>query len=204
MPDVYTPGEFDLAGFIVGVVEGDHIIDGSKITAGDVLIGLPSSGLHTNGFSLARKVLAIADGEPADETRRRLEERPASLGAPPSGGVARHARPVSPPGSPADRPHPRHGAHHRRRLRRKRPRILPEGSPPGSTPELARAPIFQLIQQRGEVSSEEMYEVFNMGIGMVLMVAPEDADQVLASVDGSLRIGAVTEWNGRPVELAGL
>src|SRR5690606_15034763 len=80
MPDMYQPGEFDLAGFIVGVVERDRIIDGSKVAAGDVLLGIPSSGLHTNGFSLARKVLDICNGEPAEETRRRIEERPPVLG----------------------------------------------------------------------------------------------------------------------------
>jgi len=76
MPDVYAPGEFDLAGFIVGVVERDRIIDGSKVAAGDVMLGIPSSGLHTNGFSLARKVLDICNGEPMEEPAR-LEERPA-------------------------------------------------------------------------------------------------------------------------------
>ena len=80
MPDVYPPGEFDLAGFIVGVVERERIIDGSKVAAGDALIGLPSIGLHTNGFSLARKALDICNGEPVEETRRRVAERPPQLG----------------------------------------------------------------------------------------------------------------------------
>src|SRR5690606_10394263 len=79
MPDMYQPGEFDLAGFIVGVVERESIIDGSKVAVGDVLLGIPSSGLHTNGFSLARKVLDICNGEPAEETRRRIAERPPVL-----------------------------------------------------------------------------------------------------------------------------
>ena len=79
MPDVYAPGDFDLAGFIVGVVERDAVIDGSRIRDGDVMIGIPSSGLHTNGFSLARRALNVANGEPADETLRRLDERPGML-----------------------------------------------------------------------------------------------------------------------------
>nr|HNH22463.1 hypothetical protein [Ferruginibacter sp.] len=79
MPDVYPPGEFDLAGFIVGVVERDRVIDGSKVAPGDVLFGIPSSGLHTNGFSLARKALDICNGEPVEETRRRVAEKPSVL-----------------------------------------------------------------------------------------------------------------------------
>ena len=85
------------------------------------------------------------------------------------------------------------------------PRILPEGM----TAEFETAawpvlPIFQLIQQRGAVSAEEMYEVFNMGIGLVLMVSPADAEAVLGAIPEALTIGRVRDWTGRPVELRGL
>ena len=206
MPDVYPPGEFDLAGFIVGVVERDAIIDGSKIRPGDVLIGLPSSGLHTNGFSLARRALDVANGEPAEETRRRLEERPPELGGATLGEAllathrpyAREVRPV------IDRVHGMAhitGGGYRENV----PRILPEGVTAVIDTRAWDVPgIFRLIAGRGRVSAEEMYEVFNMGIGLVLMVGPEDAEGVLAAVPGAVRIGEIREWTGRPVELAGL
>ncbi len=206
MPDVYAPGELDLAGFIVGVVERDRIIDGSKIRPGDVLIGLPSSGLHTNGFSLARRVLDVANGEPAEETRRRLEERPPELGGATLGEalLATHVpyervvRPV------IDRVH---GMAHITGggFVENVPRILPGGVTAVIDTAAWEVPgIFRLIERRGQVSREEMYEVFNMGIGLVLMVGRDEAEGVLAAVAGSMRIGEVAEWRGRPVELRGL
>jgi phosphoribosylformylglycinamidine cyclo-ligase len=206
MPDVYAPGDFDLAGFIVGVVERDHVIDGSKVAAGDVLIGLPSSGLHTNGFSLARKVLGIADGEPIEETRRRLEERPPLLDGQSLGEalLATHLpyhRVIAPVMEQV------HGIAHITGggYVENVPRILPQGlTARFDTRAWPVLPIFRLIEQRGEISAEEMYEVFNMGVGLVLMIAPEDADAVLAQVPGSLRIGEVVADTGRRVELLGL
>ena len=206
MPDVYAPGDFDLAGFIVGVVERDAIIDGSRIAAGDALIGLPSSGLHTNGFSLARKVLGICDGEPADETRRRLDERPPMLNGQ---SLAEALLATHLPYHRAIRPiiSRVHGIAHITGggYRENVPRILPHGlTAHFDTRSWQVLPIFQLIQQRGEVSPEEMYEVFNMGIGLVLMVAADDAAEVVAAISGSRRIGSVTESTGRPVELSGI
>ncbi len=206
MPDVYAPGDFDLAGFIVGVVERDRIIDGSKVAAGDVLIGIPSSGLHTNGFSLARKVLGVADGEPPEETRRRLEERPAILGGQTVGEalLATHVpyhREILPLVARI------HGMAHITGggYVENVPRILPAGvTARFEIPGWPVPAIFQLIQQRGEVAAEEMYEVFNMGIGMVLMVAADDVEEVRTAIPGSLRVGEVVEWTGRPVELRGV
>ncbi len=206
MPDVYAPGDFDLAGFIVGVVERDRVIDGSKIRDGDILLGLPSTGLHTNGASLARKVLGICDGEPEDETRRRLEERPALLGGQSLGEalLATH-RPYYRELSPVlDR---LHGIAHITGggYTENVPRILPEGlAAVFETRAWPVLPIFSLIQQRGEVTPEEMYEVFNMGIGIVVMVAPGDAEAVEAAIPEALRIGHIAESRGRRVELRGL
>lgn len=206
MPDVYPPGEFDLAGFIVGVVEKDRIIDGSKVAVGDVLLGIPSSGLHTNGFSLARKALDICNGESMDETRGRIAERPGVLGG----------RSIEECLLETHRPYYRqvapvldrvHGMAHITGggYTENVPRILP-GNVTASfdTKAWPVLPIFQLIQQRGEISSEEMYEVFNMGIGLVLMVSPEDAEEVAAAIPEALRIGEIRSWTGRPVELRGL
>jgi phosphoribosylformylglycinamidine cyclo-ligase len=206
MPDVYALGEFDLAGFMVGVVERDRVIDGSKVAAGDLLFGIPSSGLHTNGFSLARKVLNIADGEPLEETRQRLEERPTLLGGESLGEalLATH-RPYYQQVAPIlDRVH---GIAHITGggYTENVPRILPPGvTAVFDTLAWPVPPVFRLIQQRGEISSEEMYEVFNMGIGLVLIVDPEDAAAVEAAIPEALRIGQVVPATGRRVELRGI
>lgn len=206
MPDVYAVGDFDLAGFIVGVVERDRIIDGSRVAPGDVLLGIPSSGLHTNGFSLARKALHIADGESADETRRRLEERPALLDGRTMGeALLETHRPYYQMVAPVlDKVH---GIAHITGggYTENVPRILPQGvTAVFDTKAWPVLPIFSIIQQRGEISAEEMYEVFNMGIGLVLMVSPEDATEVMAALPEALRIGDIRADTGRRVELRGL
>ena len=206
MPDVYAVGDFDLAGFIVGVVERDKIIDGSKVAEGDVLIGIPSSGLHTNGFSLARKALHICDGEPIDETRRRLDERPSVLAGRSLGECLLEThRPYYQLVAPVlDRVH---GIAHITGggYVENVPRILPAHlTAVFDTKAWPVLPIFSLIQQRGEISSEEMYEVFNMGIGLTLMVSPEDAPSVLEAIPEALRIGEIRAHTGRRVELLSL
>jgi len=206
MPDVYPPGEFDLAGFIVGVVERDRVIDGSKVAPGDVLFGIPSSGLHTNGFSLARKALDICNGEPVEETRRRIAEKPSVLaGRSIEECLLETHRPYYRQVAPVlDRVHGMAhitGGGYVENV----PRILPEGvTAHFETAAWPVLPIFQLIQQRGEISSEEMYEVFNMGIGLVLMVSPDNADEVAATIPEALRIGDIRPWTGRAVELNGI
>ncbi|MEP7217238.1 MAG: phosphoribosylformylglycinamidine cyclo-ligase [Anaerolineaceae bacterium] len=206
MPDVYAVGDFDLAGFIVGVVERDKIIDGSRVAAGDVLIGIPSSGLHTNGFSLARKALHIADGEAREETLRRLDERVPLLGGRTMGeALLETHRPYYQMVAPVlDKVH---GIAHITGggYTENVPRILPPGvTAVFETKAWPVLPIFTIIQQRGEISSEEMYEVFNMGIGLVLMVSPDDAGEVMAALPEALRIGEIRADTGRRVELRGL
>ncbi|MCC7364625.1 MAG: phosphoribosylformylglycinamidine cyclo-ligase [Dehalococcoidia bacterium] len=206
MPDVYAPGDFDLAGFIVGVVERDRIIDGSKVAAGDVILGIPSSGLHTNGFSLARKVLHVGDGEPAEETRARLEERPAILGGATLGEalLATH-RPYHQLVLPViDRIHGMAhitGGGYTENV----PRILPADLTAVFDTAAWEVPgVFRLIAQRGEIAAEEMYEVFNMGIGLALFVAPDDVEAVMAAIPEAIRIGEAVPATGRRVELRGL
>ena len=206
MPDVYAVGDFDLAGFIVGVVERDKIIDGSRVAAGDVLIGIPSSGLHTNDFSLARKALHIADGEAPEETRRRLDERPVLLGGRTMGeALLETHRPYYQMVAPVlDKVH---GIAHITGggYTENVPRILPPGvTAVFDTKAWPVLPIFTIIEQRGGISSEEMYEVFNMGIGLVLMVSPADVAEVMAALPEALRIGEIRPDTGRRVELRGL
>jgi phosphoribosylformylglycinamidine cyclo-ligase len=206
MPDVYARGEFDLAGFIVGVVERDRMLDGSRVAAGDVILGLPSSGLHTNGYSLARRVLDVGNGEPPEETRRRLDQRPAILAGQSLGEalLATH-RPYRRLLEPVlDRVHAiAHitGGGYVENV----PRVLPPGvTAVFNTRAWPAPPIFQLIQQRGEIAPEEMYRVFNMGVGLVVMVAPEDEADVRAAIPEALRVGEVVADTGRRVELRGL
>ena len=206
MPDVYAPGDFDLAGFIVGVVERDRIIDGSKIAAGDVLLGIPSSGLHTNGYSLARKALKVADGEATEETLRRLDERPPALvGQSVGEALLQTHRPYYQLVAPVLEQV--HGIAHITGggYVENVPRILPQGvTAVFDTRAWPVLPIFKLIQQRGEVSAEEMYEVFNMGIGLVLIVSREDVPAIIAAIPETLEIGRVVADTGRRVELRGL
>ncbi len=206
MPDVYAEGDFDIAGFIVGVAERDAIIDGKRIAPGHVLLGLPSSGLHTNGYSLARRALGICAGEPEAETRQRLEERPAFLGGESVGEalLATHRayyRDIA--GVLADVDGIAHitGGGYRENL----PRIIPDGMAAVVDTSAWEVPgIFRLIEQRGEIAPAEMYDVFNMGIGLVLIVAPGAAARVAEAVPGAVPIGEVRESTGERVELAGL
>ncbi len=206
MPGVYAEGEFDLAGFIVGVVEREAVIDGSKVATGDVLVGLPSSGLHTNGFALVRKVLGVGMGEPLEATRERLAELLPGAGRVTVGEalLATH------------RPYHRvlapvlglvHGIAHITGggYAENVPRMLPEGlAAEIDTPSWAVPPIFRLIQQRGEVPPQEMYRVFNMGVGLVVAVGAGDVPRFREAVAEAMVIGRVVEAEGPRIVLRGL
>lgn len=170
MPDVYRDGAVDLAGTIVGVVDRNDLIDGSRIQEGDVVLGLASSGLHTNGYSLARRALdnedwttpQIALGGLSIGEVLLLPHRPylREVEALQAAGVDVHGLCHITGGGLIDNP----------------PRIFPNGLGAmlrrGSWPE---PPIFGLIQDRGDVSTEEMFQVFNMGLGMLVIVSAEHA-----------------------------
>ena len=174
MPGFYADGEYDIAGFIVGVVEKADVIDGKSIAPGDALIGLPSTGLHTNGYSLARRVLFGAGGLSADSY---VDELGTTIG---EALLMAHRSYLS-----AVRPlltqHLVKGLAHITGggFYDNIPRVLPEGVEviirSGSWPVL---PVFEVIGREGEVSFEEMHRVFNMGIGMVVFVAPGDLQRV--------------------------
>jgi phosphoribosylformylglycinamidine cyclo-ligase len=190
MPDVYAPGEFDLAGFIVGVVDRAAIAATGDPAPGDVLIGLPSSGLHTNGYSLARKALpaerwALYDdalGTTIGEAllaphRCYLGE----IGVLTKAGARGFAHITG--GGFADNIE----------------RVLPEGvGAVVDTDAWTPLPIFDLIRQAGDVPAEEMYQVFNMGIGLTACVPEAALSGALAAVPCSIVIGAVTERGTGP------
>ncbi len=188
MPDMYPAGEYDLAGFAVGAVEKSAIIDGKSIRVGDAIIGLASSGAHSNGYSLIRRILERAkpdfqadfDGRPLAEavmapTRIYVKPLLALMAKLPVKGLA----------------HITGGG-----LVENIPRILQ----PGLTAVLERKTwplpkLFQWLQQQGNVADSEMHRVFNCGIGMVLVVAPEHAHEAVAQLNAAgeqaYRIGTI-------------
>ncbi|MBN2466305.1 phosphoribosylformylglycinamidine cyclo-ligase [candidate division WOR-3 bacterium] len=183
MPDIYRPHDFDLAGFIVGIVERKKIIDASRIVAGDILIGIPSVGLHTNGYSLARRVLF-------DKARLKVGSRikglARTLGEELLQPHRSYLKPVLPLlGRIHALAHITGGGFYDNIAR-----LLPhEVSVVIHKKSWRPLPIFRLIQRLGDVPDEEMYRTFNMGMGMVLMVAPAQKDRVLGSIPGSRVIG---------------
>jgi len=179
MPGTYAPGDYDLAGFIVGIVDRSRALTGEGVREGDVLVGLPSSGLHTNGYTLARKVLFETMGLRVDTSRPEL------------GGTV---------GEALLAPHRAYLAALEPLIERKKIRALAHitgGGFPGNIPRVlprglgARIlrsawtvpPLFRLIQKGGGVSDEEMFRTFNMGIGMVVVVAPGDLHDVEHSLE---------------------
>ena len=186
MPGLYPEGEYDLVGFIVGVVEKRNIVDGSSIKAGDPIIGLPSSGLHTNGYSLVRKIFQI-DENPSclnqffPELNRTLGEellephRCYYLSLNPLlPKIKGHAH-ITGGGMPGNLP-----------------RILPKGLAAIIERGAWEAPpIFSLIQKKGDIDDQEMYRVFNMGICMAVVTAPGDAAMLIREIPGARLIGEV-------------
>ena len=191
MPDFYPPGEYDLAGFIVGVVDKAKVIDGKSISPRDVALGIPSKGLQTNGYSLARKLFFEVGGYKAHS---HLDELGTTVG---EALLATHQSflpqigPLLDSGKIKGLAHITGGG-----FLENMPRILPKGVGVeinrGTWTEL---PVFGLMQRLGNVSDHEMFRTFNMGIGMVVIVSPNDADAMLDEIDGSRCIGNVVSGN---------
>jgi phosphoribosylformylglycinamidine cyclo-ligase len=179
MPGTYRDGDFDAAATIVGVVESADVLPRTDVKPGDVLVGLPSTGLHTNGYSLARKVLFERAG-------LAIGDRPAALGGRSVGeallAVHRSYGPLLLPILPERRikamAHITGGG-----FPDNVPRVLPEGVAAVIDATAWRPlPIFETIRDLGDVPEPECYHVFNMGVGMVLVTAREDVDPLLASL----------------------
>jgi phosphoribosylformylglycinamidine cyclo-ligase len=198
MPDIYAPGDFDLVGFVVGAVERDAVIDGSAIREGDALLGLPSSGLHTNGYSLVRKIFRVGVGGDPEQERAALERSYPSLGTTlgeallaPHRCYYNQLRPVL--------PHLRGIAHITGGgLIDNVPRVLPEGLAARFERESWEVPpIFSLIETEGKVERGEMYRTFNMGLGIVVVCSPESAEVVRSQVPEARAVGQVVRQRGR-------
>jgi phosphoribosylformylglycinamidine cyclo-ligase len=188
MPGMYPEGEYDLAGFCVGVVEKDRIIDGRSIAPGDAILGLASSGPHSNGYSLIRRIVQRAGPAPFDllePTRiyvkpilQLIESLPVKgLAHITGGGLVGNVPRVLPAGTKA---------------------VIDQGAWP-------RPPVFQWLQQAGNVAEDEMWRVFNCGIGMVVVVAAAHAkaaaDHLRKAGETVYQIGAVEQSAGEPQAL---
>jgi len=195
MPGFYQDGEYDIAGFIVGVVDRDKIIDGKRIAVGDVLLALPSAGLHTNGYSLARKLFFEVAGY---EPQTHLPELGMTAG---EALLLPHLSYLQPleglldEGAIKGLAHITGGG-----LTDNIPRILPEGT----AVKIERdswtvPPLFELLRRLGNVSDSEMYRTFNMGIGMVIVCSPDNAGTIESHLRGPgetcYRIGNVVSGN---------
>jgi phosphoribosylformylglycinamidine cyclo-ligase len=191
MPGMYRKGEYDLAGCIVGVVDRAKMIDGTRIEPGDVVLGLPSNGLHTNGYSLARQVLfeklRLKPGSRipglkhslGDELLRVHKNYQPLLARVPSGII--------------------HGLAHITGggLIDNLPRVLPESCDARIETKSWRVPpIFDFLERRGKIDRSEMYQVFNMGIGMVAIVSEKDSEQARRMLKAH-RIGTIVKGKGR-------
>lgn len=188
MPGLYAEGDYDLVGFIVGAVEKDKIIDGQGIRAGDVLLGLPSSGLHTNGYSLVRRVFQIRGREDAPRLRQYHLELGRSLAEEllePHRCYYHDLKPLLP--LVKGLAHITGGG-----FEDNLPRILPSGL--AVTVQMGSwtvPPIFSLIQKLGQVDQAEMYHVFNMGIGMVIICSNKKVSRLTQALPLAKVIGRV-------------
>jgi len=190
MPGIYTGEDYDLVGFIIGVVEKEKIIMGKTIAVGNTIIGLPSSGLHTNGYSLVRKLF----GETPSALNTHYAELGRTLGEEllePHRCYYHQLKSLLP--IIKGMAHITGGG-----VMGNVPRILPQGMAAQFRSQAwTIPPIFQLIQRRGNVDRDEMYRVFNMGIGMVVICSPEDVNQITQALPEAKVIGEVVKQVGK-------
>lgn len=189
MPGFYSDGEYDLAGFIVGVVDKPKVIDGKQIKPRDVVLGIPSLGLQTNGYSLARKLFFEVGGYKADSFIDELGCTVADVLLAKHSSFLQPLSPVLDSGVIKGLAHITGGG-----FLENIPRILPDGVSVeihrGTWNEL---PVFGLMQKLGNVEDSEMFRTFNMGVGMIVICDASEKDTLLSSVDGIREIGSVIE-----------
>jgi len=181
MPGFYADGEYDIAGFIVGIVDRDRVIDGTGIVPGDVLIGLASAGLHTNGYSLARRVLFETCGYGVDTRVSELGGNVGDVLLAPHRSYLKIVSPLLDDGLVKGMAHITGGG-----ITENLPRVLPDHcaamvDPHAWTPP----PVFRLLQERGGIAADEMFRAFNMGVGLILVCAPGHVDRALREIEGA-------------------
>jgi phosphoribosylformylglycinamidine cyclo-ligase len=192
MPGVYLKGEFDIAGVIVGLTSRRRLLDGSRIKKGDYLVGLPSNGLHTNGYSLARRVLPAKPGRASSLGRGWTWERLGTALLRPHTSYFAAAYPLVEHGALSGIAHITGGG-----IAGNLARILPRGTAAVVKKSTWRVPeIFKVIAECGPVPEDEMFKVFNMGLGMLLVVPHRNLPEVLGAAEGSRVVGEITEGDG--------
>jgi phosphoribosylformylglycinamidine cyclo-ligase len=193
MPDFYPPGEYDLAGFIVGVVDKAKVIDGRSIAPGDVVLGIPSNGLQTNGYSLARKLFFEIGGHKPDAQLEELGETVGEALLRTHQSFLPQIGPLLDSGMIKGLAHITGGG-----FLENIPRILPDGVSVeidrGTWPEL---PVFGVMQKLGNVSDHEMFRTFNMGIGMVIICNEDQTTTIRHRLAESFEIGKVIEGTNK-------
>ena len=196
MPDFYTAGEYDLAGFITGVVARGRVLDGTRVQKGDILIGLGSTGLHTNGYSLARKIVFEEMGLGVNDVIPGLEK---TVG---DALLAIH-RSYAPSLFPLLEEEKVHALAHITGggLPGNLPRVLPAGLGARIDTRSWEVPaVFRVLQEAGRVATNEMFRVFNMGVGMVVITSAERADEVAndlaAAGERSWILGEIVDTEG--------
>jgi phosphoribosylformylglycinamidine cyclo-ligase len=189
LSDVYRGGDYDLVGFIIGVVEKDRIIRGQSISAGDTVLGLPSNGLHTNGYTLARKIF----GESREALNKRYDELGKTVGeALMEPHICYYNQLKSSLPYIKGMAHITGGG-----LIDNVPRTLPDGlAVRFDSTRWDVPPIFTLLQRLGNVERSEMYHVFNMGVGMVVICAPGDVNRFTAKIPEIRIVGEVVKQAG--------
>ena len=197
MPGVYADGDYDVAGFIVGVVDRNRLIDGSAIAPGDRLVGIPSTGLHTNGYSLARRLVFERAGLGVESVVESVGCTVGEALLEPHASYLSVVRPLLDAGLVKGLAHITGGG-----ITDNLPRTLP----PGTCAVVERRrwsvpPLFRWLQELGAIGDDEMFRVFNMGIGLVIVCAGEHLDDVVARTaarwPGASAIGRVVEGNPR-------
>ena len=184
MPGFYADGEYDIAGFIVGVVERERLIDGRSIAVGDVLLGLPSSGLHTNGYSLVRRIVFERLGLDVESHVPELGQTVGDALLEPHRSYLPVVRPLLETGRIKGMAHITGGG-----ITDNLPRILPPGT--AAAIDVAAwtvPPLFQWVQQTGHVPVDDMFRTFNMGIGLIVVTSRDDAEAVAKGMDAGARV----------------
>jgi phosphoribosylformylglycinamidine cyclo-ligase len=175
LPDLYTPPDYDLAGFIVGAVERERLLHGRSIAIGDALVGVPSSGLHTNGYSLARRIVFDHLALTVDRYVPELGRTVGDALLEPHRSYLLMVRPLLDGGRIKGIAHITGGG-----ITDNLPRILPHGTAAVVDPEAWEVPaIFRWLQQAGKVPPDDMLRTFNMGIGLILVTGRDHAEQLI-------------------------
>jgi phosphoribosylformylglycinamidine cyclo-ligase len=195
MPGFYAAGEYDVAGFIVGVVDRERVIDGRRIAPNDMVLALPSVGLHTNGYSLARKLFFDVEGETADTHVAALDKTIGAALLEPHKSYLPALAGLLDANLIKGLAHITGGG-----LTENIPRILPEGTGVAIARDTWPVlPIFKLMQEIGHIADAEMFRTFNMGVGMIIVCAAQDAEAIKSHLqargEACYEIGRVTEGN---------